>query len=74
MFDWTPQGVGQARMVSAQDWNLNDDGGVEWKVKWLQSVPGPSNGLNHNGRPLTNWWIFYGDFDGAMGSRLKLTE
>jgi len=74
MFDWTPQGVGQARMVSAQDWNLNDDGGVEWKVKWLQSVPGPNNGLNHNGRPLTNWWIFYGDFDGAMGSRLKLTD
>jgi hypothetical protein len=74
LFDWNPQGTGQARMMNAADWNLNDDGGVAWKVKWLQSIPNANNGLQHNGKPLTNWWSFYGDFDAAMNSRKKLTE
>jgi hypothetical protein len=36
--------------------------------------PAPDNGLTYRGRPLTNWWRFIGDFDGAMRARLGLVE
>lgn len=40
----------------------------------MQNLPGAANGLTYRGRPLTNWWTFVGDWDGAMEARLKLTE
>jgi hypothetical protein len=38
----------------------------------MQSLPGADNGLTYRGRPLTNWWCFIGDFDGAMRARAGL--
>jgi hypothetical protein len=40
----------------------------------MQSLPGVDNGLTYRGRPLSNWWRFIGDFDGAMRAGLKLVE
>jgi hypothetical protein len=45
---------------------------LRWFIYWMQSLPGADNGLTYRGRPLTNWWSFIGDFDGAMRARLGL--
>jgi hypothetical protein len=37
-----------------------------WFVYWMQNLPGADNGLTYQGKPLTNWWMFVGDFDAAM--------
>ena len=39
-----------------------------------QNIPGANNGLKDNGKPLTNWWTFLGDFDNAVTSKMKLTD
>jgi hypothetical protein len=40
----------------------------------MQSLPGADSRLTCRGKPLTNWWVFMGDFDGAMRRGLKLVE
>jgi hypothetical protein len=40
----------------------------------MQNIPGASNELTYQGKPLTNWWMFIGDFDNAMTNRMKLTR
>jgi hypothetical protein len=39
----------------------------------MQNLPGHDSGLSYNSKPLTNWWIFVGDFDRAMKNNMKLT-
>ena len=47
---------------------------LKWFVYWMQSLPGADNGLSYNGKPLTNWWIFIGDFDHTMLRKMALVE
>lgn len=72
IFDWRPDGGGQTRMVTCQDWSCADDGGKSWKILWMQVIPGPDNGLTFGGKLLTDWWSFYADFDVAMRANRKL--
>ena len=51
-----------------------DGDSLKWFVYWMQNLPGADNGLSHDGRPLTNWWLFVGDFDNAMRERLTLVR
>jgi hypothetical protein len=37
-------------------------------------LPGKNNRLSYQGKPLTNWWSFVGDFDEAMKKKLKLVS
>jgi hypothetical protein len=67
--DWRPDGTGQRKQVNCQRWNCNS---LDWFILWMQSLPGADNGLEYDGRPLTNWWIFIGDFDAAMKRGFKL--
>lgn len=69
--DWKPDGSGKKRKINCERWNCNS---LEWFVYWMQSLPGIDNGLYYKGNPLTNWWIFIGDFDRAMERRLTLVE
>ncbi len=69
--DWRPDGTGTKRQVNCERWNCNS---LDWFMLWMQSLPGWGNGLEYQGRPLTNWWIFIGDFDAAMKRGLKLVQ
>lgn len=67
--DWKPDGTGQLKDVSCHTWygaQCKDNGGVEFKVWWMQNMPGMNNGLTYNGKKLRSWWEFYGDLDKAL--------
>lgn len=68
--DWRPDGSGQKRSLNCERWQGNS---LAWFVTWMQSLPGADNGLRDGDRPLTNWWTFIGDFDGAVRAGLTLT-
>ena len=70
--DWRPEGGGTVANVSAANWNPVDDGGLAWKIKWMQGIPRANNGLTYQGKAITNWWHFIGDFDGAIKAKMKL--
>lgn len=69
--DWRPDGSGQKIQVNCDRWNRDS---LQWFVYWMQNLPGLENGITCQGRPLTNWWSFIGDFDAAMQARLGLVE
>ena len=47
---------------------------LKWFVYWMQNIPGADNGLSYQGRPLTNWWRFVGDWDQARKNKVTLTK
>ena len=69
--DWKPNGTGKKQRMNCDRWGGDS---LKWFVYWMQNLPGADNGLTYQGKPLTNWWIFIGDFDNAMKSRMKLTR
>jgi hypothetical protein len=68
--DWRPDGGPKQRM-NCTHWNCDS---LTWFIYWMQNLPGAGNGLSYRGHPLTNWWTFIGDFDGAMQQNLGLVE
>jgi hypothetical protein len=74
LFDWRPEGGGATQQVNANDWSATDDGGLAWKIKWMQAIPRANNGLTFKGKDVGNWWEFVGDFDGAMKAGRKLAN
>jgi hypothetical protein len=69
--DWTPEGTGPRQRMNCQRWRCDS---LAWFVYWMQNLPGADNGLTYRGRPLSNWWTFIGDFDGAMAAKLGLVR
>lgn len=69
--DWKPDGTGVRTPINCSRWNCSSLG---WFMLWMESIPGAKNRLVFQGKSLTNWWMFVGDFDGAMRSHQKLTE
>jgi hypothetical protein len=69
--DWRPDGSGEKKRLNCQRWNCDS---LTWFIYWMQNLPGVNNGLRYKGRPLSNWWTFIGDFDGAMAAGLKLAN
>jgi hypothetical protein len=67
--DWRPDGKGRRQRINCQRWKSDS---LTWFVYWMQNLPGAGNTLTYRGRPLTNWWTFIGDFDGAMASGMGL--
>jgi hypothetical protein len=68
--DWRPDG-GEKQRMNCTRWNCDS---LTWFIYWMQNLPGAGNGLTYQGRPLTNWWTFIGDFDRAMGHNLGLVS
>lgn len=67
--DWHPDGSGVINDVNCHTWYgaaCLDNGGVEFKIWWMQNIPGKDNNLMDGIRQLRNWWDFYGDFDSAV--------
>lgn len=74
--DWKPEGGGLTKDVSCHTWygaTCLDNSGVEFKIWWMQNIPGLNNGLSYQGRTLRNWWEFYADFDTALARGKSLT-
>jgi hypothetical protein len=71
MEDWRPEGSGKQQRINCRRWNCNS---LDWFIYWMQNLPGAHNGLTYQGRPLTNWWTFIGDFDAATAARLDLVQ
>lgn len=69
--DWRPEGFGAKQKMNSAKWGGND---LRWYVYWMQSIPGARNGLTYRGRPLSNWWEFFGDYDQAVRRKTKLTN
>lgn len=69
--DWRPDGSGTKQPLNCDRWRGDS---LTWFIYWMQNVPGAANGLTDRDRPLTNWWRFIGDFDGAMAQRTGLVE
>lgn len=69
--DWTPEGNGSKQRLNCNRWRSDS---LTWFIYWMQNLPGANNGLTYQGRPLSNWWTFIGDFDTAMKSGLRLVQ
>ncbi len=69
--DWRPDGSGKKISINCDKWNGKS---LEWFVYWMQSLPGKNNGLTYNGKKLTNWWRFVGDWDNAKKGNIGLAE
>ena len=67
--DWQPDGTGKKVRMNCERWNCNS---IDWFTLWMQSLPGLGHQLSYQGVPLNNWWMFIGDFDGAMKARARL--
>jgi hypothetical protein len=67
--DWKPDGTGKKQRMNSDRWEGDS---LKWFVYWMQNIPGANHRLTYNGKKLTNWWIFIGDFDHAMKRGLKL--
>lgn len=65
--DWRPDRTGKKQRMNCDRWDGNS---LKWFVYWMQNIPGAESGLTYNRRPLNNWWIFMGDFDGAMKRKM----
>lgn len=72
--DWKPEGGGESKMVNCYTWNgpACVDGGINFKVWWMQNIPGKLNPLTYQGKKMRNWWDFYADFDTALASGKSL--
>jgi hypothetical protein len=71
MDDWKPDGSGPKTRLNSERWGGNS---LKWFVYWMQHLPGPNNGLNFQGKPLRNWWVFIGDYDQAQEQGWSLVE
>jgi hypothetical protein len=69
--DWRPEGFGTMKPLSSKIW---DGDSLKWFVYWMRSIPGYENGLTYKGRKLTNWWVYFGDYDGAVDGKVGLYE
>lgn len=73
--DWKPDGTGEIKSVDCHTWYGETcfyDGGVKFKIWWMQNIPGKNNNLIFEGKRLRNWWDFIGDFDLAIQSGKSL--
>jgi hypothetical protein len=71
MDDWKPDGSGKKNRINCERWDGNS---LRWFIYWMQHLPGPANGLQFEGKPLNNWWIFIGDYDLAKEQGLRLAQ
>lgn len=69
--DWRPDGIGKTQRMNAERWN-NDP--IQWRIYWMQAIPGVDNGLTYKGRKLRNWWSFVSDWDRARREKWTLME
>ena len=82
--DWRPDGKGAKKAVNVDTWAsipyawpsadepFPQKDETQWYVYWMQSIPGHGNQIPFRGRPLTNWWLLFADWDKAMREKVGL--
>ncbi|MPR31872.1 InlB B-repeat-containing protein [Salmonirosea aquatica] len=56
---------------------INDythDAHSKWLMYWWQAIPGEGNPISFDGRPLTNWWDVFYNWDEAIRTNRGLTQ
>ena len=71
MDDWKPDGSGKKTRMNCEGWGGNR---LRWFIFCMQHWPGPANGLQFEGKPLSTWWVFIGDYDLARETRFGLVQ
>jgi hypothetical protein len=69
--DWKPEGFGRKQRLNCDRW---DGDSLKWFIYWMRSIPGRDNGLTFEGKRLTNWWIWMGDYDAAIAGKVGVVE
>lgn len=69
--DWKPDGSGEKKRMNCDRWYRDS---LCWFIYWMQNIPGHGHELRQDGKKLTNWWAYIGDFDNAMKAQLGLVE
>jgi hypothetical protein len=69
--NWDPDSLGELTEMNCSRWNCRS---LDFFIWWMQNIPGDSNTLSYNKRPLRNWWEFVADFDAAMARGRRLTN
>lgn len=69
--DWKPDGIGKTQRLNADRWGRD---AVQWRIYWMQAIPGLDNGLSYKGKPLRNWWAFVADWDRSQAEKWTLVE
>lgn len=69
--DWRPDGIGKTQKMNADRWNRDP---IQWRIYWMQALPGLNHGLTYKGRKLRNWWSFKADWDRAKREKWTLVE
>ncbi len=86
--DWTPAGTGAKTNITCLAWKnvftetgavytqpgCISDGGLAYKVWWMENVPGKGNMLYSGAQKMRNWWAFVGDFDDAVAEGKSFFE
>lgn len=74
--DWKPDGTGTKKIIDCHTWAGSDCRSplMDFKLWWMQNIPGLDNGLVYNGEQLRNWWDFIYDFDSALAQGKSLTQ
>ncbi|MCX8179661.1 MAG: hypothetical protein N3E38_02955 [Candidatus Aenigmarchaeota archaeon] len=65
--DWNPDpNSAKTSDISCHTWygrRCEKDDGFEYKIWWLQNLPGKNNKIVAYGSKVKNWWEFIGNFD-----------
>lgn len=75
--DWKPDNSGQQKQINCRAWykgDCLDNNGIEYKIWWMQNIPGKNNNLKTDGKILRDWWEFIGNFDDAIIKGRSLKE
>lgn len=74
--DWNPNGSGAKKLTSCETWSKSSscprDGGLSFKLWWMQNLPGENNNLSFQGKPLINWWEVVYDLDSVLANESGL--
>lgn len=69
--DWRPDRIGKTQRMNADRWNRDP---IQWRIYWMQAIPGLDHNLTYKGRKLRNWWSFVSDWDRAKREKWTLVE
>ncbi|MBI3465676.1 MAG: hypothetical protein HY000_21875, partial [Planctomycetes bacterium] len=69
--DWRPEGFGKRERLNCDTW---DGHALKWFIYWMRSIPGANNGLEYQGKKLTNWWMLVGDYETVVRTRIGFIE
>jgi len=69
--DWKPEGGGKTILINSDRWNRDP---IQWRIYWMQAIPGIGHELSYRSKRLRNWWSFVAEWDRAKKEGWTLVE